>query len=131
MPIYPMIDDRETFSSKDNTAPVWDSKSNELGWGLYLRGLKEIPVYAAPARATDYSKLPPTITFIGSVEPFRDETIAYVENLEKANVPVQFELFEGCFHAFERFGANTTIGKRTTKFLLDNYKEFVERYFRL
>lgn len=128
MPVYPMLDDRETPSSKDSNAPVWDEKSNQLGWSMYLKGLKEIPVYAVPARATDYSNLPPTITFVGSAEPFRDETIAYVENLRKANVPVRFELFEGGFHSFEIVAKDTKIAKRATKFLLDSYKEFIERF---
>jgi acetyl esterase/lipase len=129
MPIYPMIDDRGTPSSKDNDAPVWDEKTNQMGWRLYLKGLSEIPAYAAPARATDYSKLPPTITFVGSVEPFYDETLAYVEQLKKAKVPVRFELFEGGFHAFEIFAPDSAIGKRATRFLLDSYKEFMETYF--
>ena len=129
LPIYPMIDDRGTPSSKANDAPVWDEKANQLGWGLYLKGLSEIPAYAAPARATDYSKLPPTITFVGSVEPFLDETLAYVAHLRSAKIPVRFELFEGSFHAFEIFAPNSVIGKRATRFLLDSYKEFMETYF--
>lgn len=129
MPIYPMIDDRGTDSSKDNNAPIWDEKSNQLGWSLYLRGVDEIPPYAAAARAKDYNHLPPTITFVGSVEPFKDETLTYVEQLRKANVPVRFELFEGAFHAFEIFAADSAIGKRATKFLLDSYKEFMDKYF--
>lgn len=128
MPVYPMIDYRETASSKDNDAPVWDSKSNQLGWSLYLKGLTKISPYAVPALATDYSKLPPTITYVGSLEPFRDETVTYVENLLKANIPLQFELFEGAFHSFEVVGKNTKIGKRATKFLLDSFKVFVEKY---
>ncbi len=77
MPLYPMLDDRTTVSSSDNMAPVWNEKSNENGWELYLGGLygmADVPAYAAPARATDYSGLPPTCSFVGSVEPFLDET---------------------------------------------------------
>lgn len=37
MPLYPMLDDRMlTESSKENDAPVWNTKSNENGWKLYL-----------------------------------------------------------------------------------------------
>jgi acetyl esterase/lipase len=100
MPIYPMIDDRKIGDSACNyRAPIWDGKLNALGWNLYLKDLQdrcqEIPSYAAPSRATDYSDLPPTFTFVGDLEPFRDETIDYVENLKKAGVPVEFKLFEG------------------------------------
>lgn len=93
VPVYPMLDDRQnTESARDNNSAGWNSKSNSMGWTAYLRELVggniEIPVYAAPARATDYSRLPPTITFVGSLEPFRDETIRYVEHLEANGIPV-------------------------------------------
>ena len=36
-----------------------------------------MPIYAAPARATDLSRPPPTFIDVGSAEVFRDEDIAY------------------------------------------------------
>jgi acetyl esterase/lipase len=133
MPIYPMIDDRQiTQSASNSNAPVWDSKTNNMGWRLYLKGLKdknaEIPAYAAPARATDYSKLPPTITFVGDLEPFRDETIEYVENLKKAGIPVEFELYKGCFHGFDTLASEAEISKVAWRFLLNAYGDFVDKY---
>lgn len=102
MPIYPMIDDRPTPSNTNNNAPAWNSRSNALGWRTYLGGLKDVPPTAAPARVTDFTGYPPTITYVGDVEPFRDETVAYIEGLRAAGVPVEFELFEGAFHAARR-----------------------------
>ena len=37
MPLYPMIDDRDTDSSRDNHAPVWNTRLNHMGWRAYLR----------------------------------------------------------------------------------------------
>jgi acetyl esterase/lipase len=133
LPIYPMIDDRQTTASaSDSDAPVWNTKTNTLGWRLYLSDLKKknelIPPYAAPARATDYTKLPPTITFVGDLEPFRDETIEYVENLKKAAVPVEFELFNGCVHGFEQVAPNAEISKIAWRFLLKAYSDFIDKY---
>jgi acetyl esterase/lipase len=134
MPVYPMIDDRQTTESAANSdAPVWNTTTNNFGWSQYLRGLKEknleTPTYAAPSRATDYSKLPPTITFVGDLEPFRDETIEYVENLKKAGIPVEFELFKGCVHGFEQVAPDAEISKTAWKFLLDKYSDFVDQFF--
>ncbi len=134
MPIYPMIDDRQTHGSAvNNTMPLWNSKTNKLGWDLYLRALHEkgegVPVYAAPSRAQDYSGLPPTITFVGDIEPFKDETIEYVENLQKAGVPVQFELFEGCFHGFETVVPNAAVSKAADRFLSTAFAYGVDHYF--
>jgi len=60
MPLYPMIDDRPNESSIDNDAPLWNSSKNDASWKLYLGdlyGSEEIPYYAVPARAEDYSGL--------------------------------------------------------------------------
>jgi acetyl esterase/lipase len=133
MPLYPMLDDRMTSeSSKDNNAPIWNSKSNYNGWKLYLGGLfgtDDVPCYAAPARAEDYSNLPPTATFVGELEPFRDETIQYVENLRKAGVPVDFEIYKGCYHAFEQMCPKAEVSKKAISFLMNSFKYAVDHYF--
>ena len=50
MPIYPMLDDRDTLSSRDNHAPIWNTRRNHAAWKQYLKGLEgEPPAYAAPA----------------------------------------------------------------------------------
>lgn len=118
MPLYPMIDCRmETPSMQDNDAPVWDEEANRLGWQLYLGplyGSDHIPAYASPSLATDYTGLPPTYTFVGSIEPFCDETKAYIENLRRAGVPADMDVYEGGYHALDLFGTNTPLGKTAT-----------------
>lgn len=104
MPLYPMLDDRmESDSMKNNNAPVWNERLNCDGWALYLkdRNRDSLPSYASPARAKNYKNLPPAISFVGSVDPFKDETVMYIEALKRAGVEVEFKVFEGCFHAFD------------------------------
>ncbi len=132
MPLYPMIDDRLIHeSAKDNNAPVWDSQSNQFAWKLYLGDLygKDVPPYAAAARATDYHNLPPTVTFVGDLEPFRDETIEYVNALKNAGVPVFFELYTGCYHAFDIMCSKAEISKKAISFFVDSFKHAVVNYF--
>ena len=130
MPLYPMIDDRQNSASViGNNAPVWDEAANRRAWSRYLDGVKNVTPYAAAARCTDYTKLPPTITYVGSLEPFRDETKTYVENLRRANIPVEFELFEGAFHAFDVMVPDAPISKRANRFLMENFRNFARRYF--
>lgn len=133
MPLYPMLDDRMTNeSAKDNNAPVWNSKSNFNGWKLYLGelfGTPNVPYYAAPARAEYYSNLPPTATFVGELEPFRDETVQYVENLRKAGVPVDFEIYRGCYHAFEQMCPKAKVSKKAITFIINSFKHAIEHYF--
>ena len=134
MPIYPMIDDRMTTeSARDNNAPLWNSKLNEMAWHFYLSELKRrnqpIPYDAAAARASDYSNLPPTMTSVGDLEPFRDETIAYVENLKKAGVPVEFEIFKGCFHGFDMVAPNASVSKEATQFTMKCFANAIDGFF--
>jgi acetyl esterase/lipase len=133
MPLYPMLDDRmQTESATENNAPVWNSKSNYFAWKLYLGelfGKDNVPEYASPARATNYANLPPTATFVGDLEPFRDETIAYVENLRKAGVKVSFRVFEGCYHAFEQVCPKAEISKNAIEYITSEYAFAVENHF--
>jgi len=126
LPLYPMLDDRmNTDSARDSEAPVWNSRSNDAAWRLYLAdlfGTDQVPKYAAPAREQDYSRLPATYTFVGGIEPFRDETRAYVENLRKAGVPVEFTEYEGCFHAFPRMCPKADVSRRAILQLVEAFK---------
>ncbi|WP_339165874.1 alpha/beta hydrolase [Paenibacillus sp. FSL R5-0341] len=132
MPLYPMIDDRMiTESAQDNNAPIWNSDMNEWAWKLYLGENygKEVSPYASAARATDYSNLPPTVTFVGDVEPFRDETIEYVKQLKEAGIPVEFTLYKGCYHGFDIINPKAKVSQEATLFLMKSYKYAVEHYF--
>ena len=131
IPLYPMIDDRETSSNRDNDAPAWSSKQNYLAWKLYLGELygKDVPKYAVPSRCTDYNGLPPTITFVGDIEPFYDETITFVENLSNANVPTHFRVYKGCYHAFEYLCSEASISKEATNFLLESFEFAISNYY--
>ena len=126
VPLYPMMDDRPTPSSTNNTAPVWNSATNDAAWDLYLGDLRggDVPAYAAPARADDLTGLPPTLTFFGEHEPFRDEIVVYVERLAAAGVPVRWQEFAGAFHAFDMMAPNAPVSRRARAFLLDGFRDF-------
>ena len=116
MPLYPMLDDRcATASALDNDGPVWDSVTNRNAWKVYLgdlSGTDDVPAYAAPARATDLSGLPPAFTYVGGIEPFRDEVVAYVERLQAAGVPVEFEVVPGAYHGFDVVAPGAPVSRR-------------------
>ncbi|MHA6260361.1 alpha/beta hydrolase [Sporosarcina sp. CAU 1771] len=115
MPLYPMLDDRiSTPSSQEITDKrVWNLEANRQGWKMYLGdSAGEVSPYAAPTRASDLSGLPPTFTFVGDLDPFRDETLDYVARLSQAGVPVEFHLYPGCFHGFEQLIPKADISRR-------------------
>lgn len=103
---YPMLDDRnETVSSRQyDGAGLWDRESNLLGWSCLLgehRGTDDVSVYAAPARATDLSGLPPALIDCGSAEVFRDEDVAYASALWAAGVQAELHVWPGGWHGFD------------------------------
>ena len=103
MPLYPMLDNEDTETSRDNHAPVWNTRRNHYGWARYLRGLREqaVPAYAAAARREDYGGLPPAYTFVSTAEPFYAETLAYIDRLKQAGVEASLDVYPGLFHAFD------------------------------
>ena len=130
MPLYPMIDNEDTDSSRDNHAPVWNTKRNRKAWKAYLRDIHgEIPPYAAPARQTDYSDLPPAYTFVGNIEPFYCETLTFVENLQKAGVEAKVDVYPGCFHAFDMLLPFLKVSKQAAKTFEEQYLYAAGHYF--
>ena len=113
MPLYPMLDDRDTETSRDNHGRIWNTRRNHLAWRLYLRGAdrERLPPYAAPARLTDFSGLPPAYSFVGAGEPFYAETVRYFECLRAAGVPAELDVYHTDMHAFDmmRLGAGISI----------------------
>jgi len=108
MLMYPMLDDRdETVSTAQiDGEGVWDRGSNILGWSALLgdrRGTADVSIYAAPARATDLSGLPPAFIDCGSAEVFRDEDVAYATAIWAAGGQAELHVWPGGFHGFEGF----------------------------
>ena len=99
----PELDDRlETPSMRTFVdSPVWNRPLAVQSWQAYLgdlSGSAEVPVYAAPARATDLRGLPPAYVSTAENDPLRDEGIAYALALLHAGVSVELHQFPGTFH---------------------------------
>lgn len=100
----PELDDRLATPSMQlfTDTPLWNLPSAELSWRLYLgdiaAGSPGVPVYAAPARATDLSGLPPAYVTAMEFDPLRDEDILYALALLQAGVPVELHTYPGTFH---------------------------------
>lgn len=131
MPLYPMLDDRVTATSKANHAPVWDTKANKSAWRIYLGDRvmnNSVSPYAAPARNEDFSNLPPAISIIGTAEPFYEETLVYFDKLHKAEIEAELKEFEGAYHAFDMMAPYAEISKNANQYLLEQYFKFVTKY---
>ncbi|NUO99998.1 MAG: alpha/beta hydrolase [Nonomuraea sp.] len=115
--LCPMLDDRNTTPSSHEFAEavVWDRSANLFGWGALLgdrAGGDDVSPYAAPARATDLSGLPPAFVDVGELEVFRDEDIDYAQRLARAGVSTEFHLYPGAFHGFDMMVPDVELSRR-------------------
>ncbi|MGW6413813.1 alpha/beta hydrolase [Streptomyces sp. NPDC055055] len=95
----PGLDDRqETWSQRTFTGTPWfDRDKATAGWRHYL-GERPATAYAAPARATDLSGLPPAYIATAELCPNRDEDIEYALRLLRSGVSVELHQWPGTFH---------------------------------
>ncbi len=128
MPIYPMLTNKNTLSKEDNNAPIWNEKQNKKAWKIYLDGVKDINKYALPLLENDFSCLPPCFSFVGTIDPFYEETKEYISRLKKANVEVSFKFFEGCYHAFDMMVPHAKESKEAVNLFLKSFDYAVKYY---
>ena len=131
MPLYPMIDNFDTETSRDNHAKVWNTKTNHIGWRMYLRenAKKKVSPYAVAARQTNYAGLPPCYTFVGTAEPFYAETLAFVENHKKAGVKADVDIYDGMVHAFDMLQPKLNESQQAIKQFDEHFEYAMENYF--
>ncbi|MFC5831070.1 alpha/beta hydrolase [Nonomuraea insulae] len=115
--IYPMLDDRNTTPSSHQFAEavVWDRSANLYGWKALLgdrAGADDVSPYAAPARATDLSGLPPAFVDVGELEVFRDECVDYALRMAQAGVSTELHLYPGAFHGFDMMAPDAALSRR-------------------
>jgi acetyl esterase/lipase len=125
MPLYPMISNIDTESSKNNHGKIWNTRRNHLGWRMYLRSAAKNAVspYAAPAQQTDYSGLPPCYTFVGDGEPFYKETMDYVSALKAAGVDAEADVYPSDYHAFDMLKPEDEISKEAIRRFNEHFEK--------
>ncbi len=129
----PMLDDRTGTAADPSPMPytgefVWTRTSNCFAWGAVLGrepGGPDVPIYAAPGRATELAGLPPTAIFIGSLDLFVGENVRYTHFLLLHGVPIEFHLYPGAYHGFISFAQETDVSKRA----FGDFSSAVMRHF--
>ncbi|MFJ6617762.1 alpha/beta hydrolase [Kitasatospora sp. NPDC091335] len=114
--LSPMLDDRgDTFSSHQMTGhDTWDRTSNATAWQAVLGhryGAADLSPYAAPARATDLSRLPAAYVEVGSAETFRDEAVAYANAIWQAGGEAELHVWPGACHGFDTLAPHAALSQ--------------------
>ncbi len=114
--IYPMLDDRTRTADPEMAhALLWSVDDNVTGWDALLgaaSGVDDVSSYAAPARATDLSNLPPAYIDVGGLDLFRDEDVAYATRLARSGVPTELHVLPGVPHAFDILAPGSAAAQR-------------------
>ncbi len=104
--VFPMLDDR-TVTHNDPSPHlgefVWNREANRFGWAALLGhapGIDGVSPYAAPARATELTGLPPTFIATGALDLFLEENLDYSRRLIRAGVPTELHVYPGAPHGF-------------------------------
>lgn len=129
MPLYPMLSNLDTESSRNNHGRVWNTRRNHLGWRFYLRreAKKTVSPYASPAQQTHWQGLPPCYTFVGSGEPFYAETLRYVENLRQAGVPAEADVYPTDMHAFDMLRPKDELSRQAVRKFEERFEQALAR----
>ncbi|HWG24362.1 alpha/beta hydrolase [Actinospica sp.] len=114
--VCPMLDDRNDSASAMQMDGVdfWNRSFNGFGWSSLLgdaQGGADVPQYAAPARATDLTSLPPAFLDVGSAECLRDEVLAYAARIWQSGGRAELHVWPGGIHAFDREVPQARISK--------------------
>jgi acetyl esterase/lipase len=104
--VFPMLDDRTVVDP--DPSPyfgefIWPPAANRFGWTSLLGaepGGPDISPFAAPARATDLSGLPPTYIICGALDLFLEENLDYARRLMRAGVDTELHVYPGAPHGF-------------------------------
>lgn len=102
----PQLDDRcETLSDQQfEYGNPTSTKWVRACWDLVLpdiRGTGEVTPYQAPARAEDFSNLPPTYIDAGECEVLRDQAVNFATNMWRCGSTCELHIWPGAYHVFE------------------------------
>ncbi len=88
-------------------------------------GTDDVSPYAAAARATDLSGLPPAFVTVGVMDLFRDEDIDYAQRLMAAGIPTELTVYPGMSHGGEQLAPTAAVSERMRTDYLDALKRAI------
>lgn len=92
---------------------TWQLESNRFAWtcvlGEDLAFSTAAPAYAAPARASDLSGLPPAFIEVGAAEMFRDEDCDYAQRIWATGGDAELHVWSGACHGFDMYAPDSQV----------------------
>lgn len=125
--LYPAVDLNFKTKSYDLYAEGYGLTKEEMMWfwNQYLNPEDHENPYAVPARAKDFSKLPPAIIIIAEYDVLRDDGLMYVKKLSEAGNVVISKNFESEIHGFFSHGKYVKSAFGLREFIAKSINEIV------
>lgn len=111
--IYPMLDDQHDTPSghMDIPSTTWTREISLHAWSQYAEA-DGASAYAAAARASDLTGLPPAYIMCGDLDLFLDEDIIFANRLRSSGVPVELAIYPGAPHGFNGIAPQAAVSER-------------------
>ena len=128
--VYPMLDDRSALR-EDHAGRGrfgWTPAANRFGWTSYLGReprMSDAPEYAAPARRTDLSGLPPAWVGVGELDLFYDEDVDYAERLRASGVPCELVTVPGMYHGADSLTPKAAVLQDFRRSMTDHLRTYL------
>ena len=128
--LSPALDDRciSWSASQLDDVPVLRRSTGMFAWQHYLGASytgpndPDVSPYAAPARTTDLSGLPPTYLAAMELDLVRDEGLLYAMRLLEAGVSVELHSHPGTFHGSAEFAPQAASSVRIMRGMIDGLR---------
>lgn len=114
--LYPMLDDRTTTPDPALAGfTTWSYEDNATAWRALLGaacGGADVSPYAAPARMTNATAMPPLYLEALELDIFRNEDIEYARRTAAAGVSTELHVHPAVPHAFETIAYDSAVARR-------------------
>ena len=125
--LYPMLDDRTALRA-DHAGRgqfVVTPSANRFAWTAYLGRephMSDAPEYAAPARRTDLTGLPPAWVGVGELDLYHDEDVAYADQLRACGVPCELVTVPGMYHGADGIALRAPAMREFRRGMVDHFR---------
>ncbi len=125
--LYPMLDDRTALRA-DHAGRgqfVVTPSANRFAWTAYLGRephMSDAPEYAAPARRTDLTGLPPAWVGVGELDLYHDEDVAYADQLRASGVPCELVTVPGMYHGADGIALRAPSMREFRRSMVDHFR---------
>ena len=125
--LYPMLDDRTALRADhaDRGQFVVTPSANRFAWTAYLGRephMSDAPEYAAPARRTDLTGLPPAWVGVGELDLYHDEDVAYADHLRASGVPCELVTVPGMYHGADGIALRAPAMREFRRGMVDHFR---------